>query len=158
MTRQFQPVWQRILEIGALVALTLLIAVSAHAADAGRVKVVNGNVHIERNGKVVPAKVGMVVRSSDTIVTGANSSIGVSFLDESMLSAGPDSVLTIDKYAFDPATNRGGFDSTLKRGTLAAVSGKLVKERPESMRIKTPAAIMGVRGTEFMVRVTDPKE
>ena len=158
MTWRMQPGWQRALEIGALLLLTALIAASAHAADAGRIKVISGTVNIERNGKQVPAAIGTVVKSSDTIVTGADGSVGISFLDDSLLSAGPNTVLSIDKYAFDPITNKGGFDTTLKRGTLAAVSGKLVKEQPESMRIKTPSAIMGVRGTEFIVRVTEAKE
>ena len=49
----------------------------------------------------------------------------------------------------------GEFDTALKKGTLAVVSGKIVKQSPEAMRIKTPAAIMGVRGTEFVVKVDE---
>jgi len=38
---------------------------------------------------------------------------------------------------------------------MAVVSGKIVKQSPEAMRVKTPAAIMGVRGTEFVVKVDE---
>ena len=43
----------------------------------------------------------------------------------------------------------------LRQGRLAAVSGKMVKQSPESMKIRTPSAIMGVRGTEFVVQVDE---
>ena len=82
--------------------------------------------------------------------------VGISFTDNSMLSAGPNSVLILDKYAFDAASGKGAMEANLARGTLAAVSGKMVKSAPESMKIRTPAAIMGVRGTEFVVKVEDP--
>ena len=64
-------------------------------------------------------------------------------------------MFAIDQYRFDGTTHEGAFDGALKKGTLAAVSGKMVKQAPESMRIRTPASIMGVRGTEFLVRVDE---
>jgi hypothetical protein len=36
------------------------------------------------------------------------------------------------------------------------ISGKMVKQSPEAMKIRTPASILGVRGTEFVVKVADP--
>jgi hypothetical protein len=142
----------------ASVALALAAAWSAPSlgADAGRIKVSKGSVGIQRDGKKLPAPVGAAIQQQDTVVTGADGTVGITFQDSSMLSAGPNSVLTIDKYVFDRTTNKGEFESSLKQGTLAAVSGKMVKQSPESMRVKTPAAIMGVRGTEFVVRVTEP--
>jgi hypothetical protein len=145
----------------ALAALVLgLVAtawtVPSQAADAGRIKVSKGSVSIQRGGKRLPAPVGAVIQPQDTVVTGADGAVGITFLDNSMVSAGPDSVLTIDRYVFDRTTNKGAFESTLKKGTLAAVSGKMVKQSPEAMKVKTPAAVMAVRGTEFVVRVTEP--
>jgi hypothetical protein len=57
----------------------------------------------------------------------------------------------LERYAFDPTTHRGRFDAALARGTLAVVSGKIAKQAPDAMTVKTPAAILGVRGTEFVV-------
>ena len=48
-------------------------------------------------------------------------------------------------------------DASLKKGTLAVISGKLVKHTPGAMRIHTPASIMGVRGTKFIVHVSEPQ-
>ena len=95
----------------------------------------------------------MPVRQSDTLITGADGAVGVTFTDNSLLSIGPNSVLAIDSYSFDSTTHRGRFDSSLRKGTLAVISGKLVKQSPDAMRVRTPSSIMGVRGTEFVVKV-----
>jgi len=95
--------------------------------------------------------------AADVLVTGSGASLGIAFLDNSLLSAGPNSVLAIDRFAFDSTTHQGAFESSLLKGTLAVVSGKLAKQSPEAMKVKTPAAVLGVRGTEFLVRTGDPK-
>lgn len=128
----------------------------ALADDAGRIKVSKGDVRIERNGKTLAAPVGTIIEVADTVRTGANGSVGITFHDNSLLSAGPNSELVVERFVFDSTTLQGEFDTRLKKGTLAVVSGKIVKQSPEAMRIKTPAAIMGVRGTEFIVKVDEP--
>ena len=90
-------------------------------------------------------------------MTGADGSVGITFIDNSLLSAGPNSVLAIDRFAFDSTTHQGAFEASLKKGTLAVVSGKIAKQSPDAMKVQTPAAILGVRGTEFVVRTGDPK-
>ena len=116
---------------------------------------VDGDVQLEVEG---PATLGSVVQAGDVVVTGADGSVGITFLDNSLLSAGPNSVLAIDRFAFDSTTHQGSFESSLKKGTLAVVSGKLAKQSPDAMKVKTPAAVLGVRGTEFLVRTGDPKD
>jgi hypothetical protein len=142
--------------IAAVAVLALAVAAPAKANDVGEIKVARGTVHVERDGKRLPASVGMPIRQSDTLVTGADGSAGVTFSDNSMLSAGPNSVLVVDHYTFDSTTHAGKFDASLKKGSLAVVSGKIVKQSPGAMRVRTPAAIMGVRGTEFVVQVDEP--
>jgi hypothetical protein len=134
---------------------TLLFAGMAWANEAGQIKVAKGSAFVQRDGQKIPASVGMKVRTADVLITGADGAVGVTFLDNSLVSTGPNSVFAIDQYRFDGTTHEGAFDGALKKGTLAAVSGKMVKQAPESMRIRTPASIMGVRGTEFLVRVDE---
>ncbi|HEX6632681.1 MAG TPA: FecR family protein [Usitatibacter sp.] len=134
----------------------LMATGSAFAADVGQVKVAHGTVAIERGGERMAAAVGTAVRAADVIVTGADGAAGITFNDNSLVSVGPSSVFAIDKYAFDTTTYAGEFQGTLSKGRLAAVSGKMVKQSPESMKIRTPSAIMGVRGTEFVVQVDEP--
>jgi hypothetical protein len=128
------------------------------AQEAGHIKVSRGAVQIERAGQMTPAAVGAVVQAGDVVTTGPDGSVGITFLDNSLLSAGPNSVLAIDRFAFDSTTHQGSFESSLRKGTLAVVSGKLAKQSPEAMKVKTPAAVLGVRGTEFLVRTGDAKE
>lgn len=132
------------------------LAAAAYADDIGQIKTVRGTVHVEREGQRLTAAPGMPVRQSDKVVTGADGAVGITFLDNSLLSAGPGSVLAIDRYSFDTTTHAGQFDASLQKGSLAVVSGKIVKQSPGAMRVRTPASVMGVRGTEFLVRVEEP--
>jgi len=139
--------------IGGLVAVAMLVAAGVAAADdVGRVKVVKGGVDIDRAGRSLPASIGMRLQEGDVIVTGRDGSVGVTFNDDSLLSVGPDSVLAIDRFAFDSTTHAGRFDTSLRQGTLSAVSGKIAKQSPDAMKVRTPSTILGVRGTEFVVR------
>lgn len=134
-------------------ACILGVAFNAMASDIGVIKTVSGAVHVERDGKRLAVQPGGGVRQSDVLVTGADGAIGVTFSDNSLLAAGPNSVVEIERYAFNPTTHAGRFDASLKRGSLAVISGKIVKQSPDAMRVRTPTSIMGVRGTEFVVRV-----
>jgi hypothetical protein len=82
----------------------------------------------------------------------SDGSAGITFIDNSLLSVGPNSVLQIERYAFNSTTHEGVFDATLARGTLSVVSGKIAKQSPDAMKVRTPSSILGVRGTEFLVR------
>lgn len=147
----------------ALIALTLPMILAlgvavAAAQDAGQIKTSKGSAQIERSGQRLPADVGQVVQEGDVVITGADGAVGITFRDSSLVSIGPDSVLAIDRFVFDSTTHQGAFDASLKQGTLAVVSGKLAKQSPEAMKVKTPAAILGVRGTEFLVRTGPAKD
>jgi hypothetical protein len=135
------------------VALVLCLMVGPSLAqDVGQVKVVSGVTRLERAGQKVPVQIGTRIQEGDVLVTGPGASLGVAFRDNSLLSMGPDTVLTIDRFVFDPTSHQGSFESSLQRGTLSAVSGKIAKQTPDAMKVRTPVAILGVRGTEFVVR------
>jgi hypothetical protein len=142
----------------ALAGLALaVVAFGAAAEDAGQIKTARGNAQIERDGQRIAAVPGVHIRQSDSIVTGEDGTVGVTLADNSLLSIGPNTVMSLDQYAFDTTTHEGKMDASLKKGTLAVISGKLVKQTPGAMRIHTPASIMGVRGTKFIVHVSEPK-
>jgi len=138
-----------------MLSFFLGLSVSAAAADIGLIKTSKGQVTIEREGGTLPGTVGTRLQVSDIVKTGANSSVGITMDDDSLLSAGPNSVLSLDRYAFDPTTRNGRFDASLNKGTLAVISGRIAKQAPDSMTVRTPTAILGVRGTEFVVSVND---
>ncbi|TMH37822.1 MAG: hypothetical protein E6H66_01335 [Betaproteobacteria bacterium] len=121
----------------------------------GQIKISKGQVAIEREGTTLPASVGVRLQTADIVKTGSDGSVGITMDDDSLLFAGPNSVLSLDRYAFDPTTNRGRFDASLNRGTLAVISGRIAKQAPDAMTVRTPTAILGVRGTTFAVSAND---
>jgi hypothetical protein len=131
-----------------------LVASAAIAQDVGRVKTVKGTVYVEREGRRELALVGTGVRQADVVVTGPDGAVGVTLADDTLLSAGPNSVLAIERFVYE-ANQPGSLEAALSKGTLAVVSGRIAKQAPDAMRVKTPAAILGVRGTEFVVRASD---
>jgi hypothetical protein len=133
-----------------------LLAAGAQASDVGEIKTARGMAHIERGSERLAVGAGMNVREADVLVTGADGAVGITFLDNSLLSVGPGSRFVIERYSFDSTTHAGRFDSSLSKGTLAVVSGKMVKQSPDAMRVRTPSGVMGVRGTEFVVQVGEP--
>ena len=139
----------------ALLAWTFL-PTTAFADDVGVIKVSKGTASIERSGQRLPVPVGAKVQVGDVVTTGADGSVGITFGDNSLLSIGPDSSLAIERFTFDTTTHKGAFETSLNRGTLAAVSGKIAKQSPDAMKVRTPAAMLGVRGTEFVVRTGQP--
>jgi hypothetical protein len=61
--------------------------------------------------------------------------------DNSLLSAGPNSILSLDRFEFDATTSQGQFDAQLRKGSLAVISGRIAKQSPEAMTVRTPSAI-----------------
>ena len=125
-----------------------LFAFSAGPAGAddpiGQVKTAAGTVSVVRAGATSKLATGDHVFQSDVVATGPDGSVGITFEDNTMMSLGPDSRLSLDQFSFDTTTHAGVFDASLKSGTLAVKSGQIVKQ--------TPGAVLGVRGTEFVVR------
>ncbi len=138
----------------ALLAVALGGAPSALAADSiGLVKTSSGAVSINRDGQKVDAAAGAKLYQSDQVVTGNDGAVGMTFIDNSRLSLGANSALALERFRFNTTTHEGEFISSVQKGTLAAVSGKIAKQTPEAMKVRTPSAILGVRGTKFLVSV-----
>ena len=142
-----------------LVLFLLMIALPAFGAEqAGLIKVSKGAVFIERGTQKIPATLGTPVFAGDVITTGIDGSVGLTLRDNTMLSAGPKSRLTLDNFAFNTTTYAGKIDASLKRGSLAVVSGKLAKQSPDAVQFRTETAIFGVRGTQFVMDVYSKEE
>jgi hypothetical protein len=138
---------------GLPLCLLVVCAAAGAADDVGQIKVAKGQVSVDRGGQSMPAQVGMALAAADVLKTGADGSVGITMRDNSLLSAGPNSVLSLDRFDFDPTTYQGRFESGLQRGTLAVVSGRIARQSPQAMTVRTPSAVLGVRGTDFVVSV-----
>jgi hypothetical protein len=127
----------------------------AHAAEIGQIKNTAGQVFLLRNNNQQPAKPGDLIEQADVIVTGSNGSVGITLIDNSRLSAGPNTRIELKQFRFNPTTQEGESLTQLHRGTLAIVSGQIAKRSPDAMKVQTPTTILGVRGTKFAVKVEE---
>jgi hypothetical protein len=128
-------------------------AFSQQPMDVGRIKVVTGSAFIIRAGALVPAQAGQAVFQADSLRTGDGGRIGITLRDDTRISLGPNSEVRLDRFAYAPAESQVGFVLRIVRGVVAYVSGRIAKLSPDSIRLETPAAIVGVRGTTLAVRV-----
>lgn len=140
-------------------ALALLFPIHADADGIGKFRNVTGESFVVRDGARLKAEVGGLVQQKDVIETEADGSVGITFNDNTVFSTGPNSRVSMEEFNFNPVTLKGSFLAKLGRGTLSVVSGDIARGSPSAMRIKTPSAILGVRGTRFLVRVNEePKK
>jgi len=98
---------------------------------------------------------GDVLEKADTLMTGADGRVGLTFIDNSRLSLGPNSQMTLEKFTFNPTTQEGAFLTKLYRGTLAVISGHIAHSAQDAMQVQTRTTILGVRGTSFLVQIKE---
>lgn len=140
----------------ALLISACLVACASHATDiAGTVKTLKGQAHIERGTERLSVAVGTHLHAQDRLISGPASSVGITLRDSTLLTAGPNSTIELTQYSFDRSTNVGQMDTSVKRGTLAVVSGQMAKSNPGQVVFRTSTVTLGVRGTEFIIDV-DP--
>jgi hypothetical protein len=130
-------------------------ALWAGDAPVAYVKNVMGDASVTTGGKIMKAEVGTPVSQGSVLRTGAKSSMGLTFKDETIMSFGPDTQLTVDEYIYSPAQGKLSLVSMLAKGTMNYVSGIIAKLQPDAVSINTPAGIIGVRGTQFVVKVEE---
>jgi hypothetical protein len=149
------------LSIAALVVLLLGAADAATSAEAaassvGLVKVVVGNAVVQRGDQTLSARPGLLLMEGDLLRTGADGRLGVVLRDDTRVSLGPETEIRIDRFVFAPAQGHLALVLKMARGVAAYVSGKIAKLDPDAVRVETPVAIVGVRGTRFAARLETP--
>ena len=132
-----------------------LFSFMAHAQSEpiGYVKTVKGDASISTGGQRVKAQPGGAILLGSELKTAAGATLGVTFKDNTVMSFGPDTVLTVDEYLYAPAQGQLKLGTRLGKGSLNYVSGVIAQLKPDAVSIKTPSGIIGVRGTQFVVRV-----
>jgi hypothetical protein len=121
---------------------------------AGLIKIASGSAFVVRAGAQLPAEAGQAIFEADTVKTGADGRLGITLKDDTRVSLGPSSEVRVNRFVYAPAEGRLGLVLGVVRGAMAYVSGRIAKLAPDSIRLETPAAVMGVRGTTLAVRVT----
>lgn len=144
----------------AFTAMLALTSGMALAEDpAGSVRSVNGEAMLARGGAApVALKPGDRIFEKDVLTTGKAASLGLVMRDNSTLSLGPTSKLTVERYMFAP--EKGAMASVLRlsKGSAACVTGEMARLSPESTKVLTPTYTIGIRGTHFLVNVEEGAE
>lgn len=119
----------------------------------GLVKTASGKAFVLRDGRRMEALPGDRLLLGDILSTGATGKLGVILNDDTVLSLGPATEVRVQQFAFEPEQQKLGMVLRVTRGLVAYLSGKISKLAPGSVRIDTPVATLGVRGTHFVARI-----
>lgn len=138
-----------------IIALLATVSVGAQDAAIGYVKTVTGEATVTTAGKQAKAEAGTPVQIGSILRTGAKGTMGVTFKDETVMSFGPNTELTVDEYLYAPSQGKLKMGSKLSKGSMNYVSGVIAKLQPDAVSVTTPTGTIGVRGTNFVVRVEE---
>lgn len=133
--------------------LILSIAASPALAEIARVKTSSGTAFVERGGQKLKPVPGLQLNARDSLVTGKDGRIAVTFIDNTRFAVGPNSDVAVSEFQYDRTQQKGTMVTQVNRGSLAVVSGKIAKSGKDSMKVRTPNTLLGVRGTKFIVDV-----
>jgi len=139
----------------ALVAgLTAASAAFAQDENAGMVVASRGEVIAMSNGGSRELKQGDFVYVEDEIMTSNRSFAVLQFVDGAKVTVRPDSVMIVETYLYN-GNSEDAATLSLVSGGLRVITGAMAKSNPENYKVRTPVALMGVRGTEFSVMLCD---
>jgi len=137
--------------IGTLLAAALLGQPAF--AEIARIKRSTGSATVQRGGAAMTPKPGFLLLSGDTLVTGKDGQMSLTFADDTRFSIGPNSRISVDKFDYNARSQTGEFITRVNRGSLAVVSGQIAHSKQDAMKVRTPTSLLGVRGTKFIVEV-----
>lgn len=137
--------------ISALLFTVLAAPVAAQPQDStGMVVASRGEVIAMADGGSRELKQGDFIYVSDEIITSNRSFAVLQFEDGAKVTVRPDSTLIIESYLYNGDSNDEATLS-LVEGGLRVITGAMAKTNPENYKVRTPVALMGVRGTEFSI-------
>ena len=126
--------------VGKIVSATGQVMARVEKKDLGRKGI----------PQVRALKSGDSVFREDVINTGSEGSVKILFSDQSIMDLGPSSLFKVDQFESGPDPKKRKVEMSLAYGRVrAAINQKVGSEG--KFKIKTRAATMGVRGTEFYV-------
>ena len=133
----------------------LLAIMSTLLANIGEVTALSGNAQLLRQAGTIEVSTGAQINENDLLRTETRSKVQVVLKDDTVITVGPES-----EYLFERFVENGKPEvlMQLKRGFFKTVTGKIGDIAPQRFKIKTKAATIGIRGTQFMAHVQDDEE
>lgn len=136
-----------------IMILLLPFPAKADTSPIGTIKTIKGEVTVVRNADQTPVHIGDRLFAQDIVQTGPNSSTGIIFEDNTMLSLGPETEIIINDYVFAPEKGLFSMIIQMIKGTASYLSGIIGQQSPETVSFLIPDATIGIRGTQFLVKV-----
>lgn len=122
----------------------------------GKVDWLEGKVTVERAGYAGAAAVGDPVYLYDKWQTEPNTGAELVFLDQSRVRMGPAASLEITEYLYQPQEKSRNSLISMMSGKVRFVVQDLQEYKDKRFRVQTQTAIVGTRGTEFVVWIDSP--
>ena len=110
------------------------------------------------NQKDEKLSTGSKIFYGDTIIVKEKSNAQILLLDETALTVGEKSELTIDDFVYDPQSKVGKIVSNIKVGTVRIITGEISNQNPDNLEVNIPTGSIGARGTEFVVVTESDKK
>ena len=136
----------------AILVVGLLITCSTWA-NIGSVTESSGTAIIKRGKDTIQIAKGTVIEVNDKIET-KNGKVKIVFKDDTNVTVTESSSLIIDDFVYDPKSGAGKLGLKAAAGTVRYVSGSIAKD-PKNVKINTPTAAIAVRGTDFVMAVSE---
>ena len=150
----------KILKSIFVATLLMMGAISAEAAvkSIGSVSAISGDAYaVNDDGSRVDLALKSPIFQNQTVVTGQDGKVQIIFADSSIFTISANTELLIDEYVYDPETEQGKSIMNATKGVFKFVTGKIAKNNREEVKVKTPFATIGVRGSGGIVAV-DPTQ
>ena len=136
------------------ILILILFYASPLRASIGNVDKLEGKGVIDRNQTDITLEQELPVEQYDTVKTG-NGKVGILFVDDTRVDVTQHSKLIIDEFVYDPNTKKGKLNLSAKLGTIKYASGQIAKTSRQDIKITTPTATIGVRGTDFSMTIDE---
>ena len=136
----------------ASLIISLMVASSAWA-EIGSVTEASGTAIIKRGKDTIQIAKGTLIETNDKVET-KNGKVKIVFKDDTNVTVTESSSLIIDDFVYDPKSGAGKLGLKAAAGTVRYVSGSIAKD-PKNVKINTPTAAIAVRGTDFVMAVSE---
>jgi FecR protein len=125
------------------------------AADEpiGNVATLTGSATVVRNKNSIPLKLQDDIFLNDVLQTSANSTLGVTFSDATTFNLTANAKITVDSFVYEDGGKQNAALFDVAKGTVAFVAAAVAKTG--DMKISTPTATLGIRGTTGLVEVPE---
>jgi len=139
-----------------IIIILILFYATSSWGSIGNVDQLEGKGIVDRKDgdKNITIEQSLDILQYDTVKTG-NGKVGILFVDDTRVDVTQHSKLIIDEFVFDPNSGKGKLNLSAKLGTIRYASGQIAKNSRQDIKITTPTATIGVRGTDFSMTIDE---